>query len=77
MPKNVVQCKEDRSEKEATLKYLGGHSITTLTKFCLIVDHLPIINIGERISVLLYGEICIALTFPVAPTYLPRLVNVV
>ena len=54
MPKNVVQCKEDRSEKEATLKYLEGHSITTLTKFCLIVDHLHIIDIGERIYVFLH-----------------------
>ena len=47
-------------------------------KILAFFDHLPtLVDIGEEIPSLLKGKICTSLTFPLPPTYLPRLVNVV
>ena len=52
--------------------------LTTLTKlYPTLTTYLPKVDICEGISLVAEGKICLPLTFPVPPTYLPRLVNVV
>ena len=65
--------------QESKAKAARGHSLTTLTKICplLTPTYLHSVDIGEGNPLLSGGEICIPLSFPVPPTYLPRLVNVV
>jgi hypothetical protein len=49
-----------------------------LTKFCpLLNSYLPVIGMVEEIHLLLLGKNHMSLTFPVTPTYLPHLVDVV
>ena len=54
-------------------------SQTMLTRLWLFFDHsyLRLADIGERIPLLLKRKICKSLTFPLPPSYLPHLVNVV
>ena len=56
-----------------------GSFFNQVDQILLIIEHLPTtpFDIGDGIPLMLYGKICITLTFPVPPTYLPCLVNVV
>ena len=54
---------------------LGGQSLTTLTKFCPLMT--TYLHLWLEITLQVQGKTWIPMKFPVPPTYLPHLVNVV
>ena len=54
--------------------YLLGDVHKLVDQILHIIDHLPYVDIG--LYCYIRENLCIPLTFPVPPKYLPRLVNV-
>ena len=55
---------------------LRGRPKTTLTRFWhILTTYLPLVDISDGFSLILYSKIHVSLTFHILPTFLPPLVN--
>ena len=58
-----------------TARTKGDHGIwgrqkTTLTRFCFLTTNLPLVDIFDGFSLILYSKIYVLMTFHLLPTYL-------